>query len=91
MEVIAEAPAMVVVAQAYYHPWQAYVDGKRTRLWRANYAYQAVEVPAGTHQVTLVYEDRMFFWGSALSLVALLGCVVGWFWWRRGERESLRA
>ena len=40
IEVEADAPAMMVVAQAYYHCWRAYVDGQPTPLWRANYAYQ---------------------------------------------------
>src|SRR5262249_39629616 len=36
IEAEAETPAMVVIAQAFYHPWHAYVDGKRSALWRAN-------------------------------------------------------
>jgi hypothetical protein len=82
IEVEAEAQTMVVVAQAYYHPWHAYVDGEPTRLWRANYAYQALEVPPGKHQVRLVYEDHMFWGGVLLSLAALLACSAAWVWWR---------
>jgi hypothetical protein len=74
MEVEAAAPAMVVVAQAFYHPWHAYVDGKPTPLWRANYAFQALEVPAGKHQVRLAYEDRGFVCGCIISLCCVLGC-----------------
>jgi hypothetical protein len=81
-DVDADAPAMVVVAQSYYHPWRAYVDGHATPLWRANYAFQALEVPAGRHQVTLVYEDQLFIFGCVLSLVSLFACAVLWFWWR---------
>ena len=78
IEVEAGAPAMVVVAQAFYHPWQAYVDGKPTPLWRANHGFQALEVPAGRHQIRLVYEDRSFIYGSIISLGCLLGCGVAW-------------
>jgi hypothetical protein len=78
VEVEAGAPAMVVVAQAFYHPWHVYVDGKPRPLWRANYAFQALEVPAGKHQVRLVYEDRSFFYGSLISLGSLLGCAAIW-------------
>jgi Bacterial membrane protein YfhO len=74
MEVEAAAPAMVVIAQAFYHPWHAYVDGKPTPLWRANYTFQALEVPAGKHQVRVVYEDSMFIYGCVISLVCVLGC-----------------
>ena len=45
--VTADAPALVVVAQALYVPWHAYVDGGRAKLWPANGAFQALEVPAG--------------------------------------------
>jgi uncharacterized membrane protein YfhO len=83
IEVEADAPAMVVVAQAFYHPWHAYVDGRPARLWRANYAYQALEVPPGKHQVRLVYEDKMFLGGVLLSLTALLACGTAWVWWRK--------
>jgi uncharacterized membrane protein YfhO len=69
---------MVVVAQAFYHPWQAYVDGKPTPLWRANHAFQVLEVPAGKHQIRLEYEDRSFIYGSIVSLVCLVGCGVAW-------------
>jgi hypothetical protein len=82
-ETEASAPAMVVVAQSFYHCWRAYVDGQPTRIWRANYAFQAVEVPAGHHEVKLVYQDRSFFCGTALSLAAALFCGLAWFRWRK--------
>ncbi len=77
----APAPAMVVVAQAYYHPWRAYVDGRPASLWRANHAFQALEVPAGRSRVKLVYEDRLFFWGAIVSMVSFIGCAAGWWRW----------
>ena len=76
-EVDAGAAAMVTVAQSFYHPWHAYVDGKAFHLWRANHAFQALEVPAGRHQVRLVYEDRAFWLGTVISLLSLAGCLVG--------------
>lgn len=68
------APAMVVVAQTFYPAWKAYVDGQRVRLWRANYAFQALECPAGRHQIALRYEDRSFFFGAAISFASLVVC-----------------
>ncbi len=79
VEVEAKSPAMVVVANSFYQPWNAYVDGKRTTLWRANYAFQALEVPAGKHEVRVIYEDGMFRLGMVISLFMLAGCVVAWF------------
>ena len=78
MTVESDNPAMVVVAQAYYHNWHAYVDGRQTPLWRANYAFQALEVPGGVHQVTLQYEDQMFRAGALISGVFALACLAVW-------------
>jgi len=77
-DVQADAPAMLVAAQMYYHPWRAYVDGRLTPLLRANYGFQALEVPAGLHHVKLAYEDRRFYLGVVISLGMLIGCLVFW-------------
>ncbi len=79
LKVEAPAPALVVIAQAYYHDWHAYVDGKPAPLLRANHAFQALEVPAGQHEITLRYEDWMFRLGATISALTLLGCLTGLF------------
>ncbi len=78
LTVAASAPALVVVAQTYYHNWHAYMDGKPVPLLRANHAFQALEVPAGRHDVTLRYEDWMFRMGVLISALTLLGCLTDW-------------
>jgi hypothetical protein len=90
-EVEASAPALAVVAQAYYHRWQADVDGIPARIWKANFAFQAVAVPAGRHQVRLVYEDRAFRVGAAISGITFLVCLVLLArWLRQGRKLGLR-
>jgi hypothetical protein len=71
-------PAMVYISQAYYHNWLARVDGKPVPLWRANYAFQAVEVPAGRHEITLIYRERMFWIGTLLAVWAGVICAAIW-------------
>ena len=75
--------ALLVFAQAHYHPWRVRVDGEETALWRANVAFQAVEMPAGRHVVELVYVDQAFRFGCALSLA---GLVLTGLCWRRQRR-----
>lgn len=89
MEVEATEPSVVVLSQAYYRPWQAFVDGARTQILRANYAFQALQVPAGRHTVRFVYKDSLFALGAVISLVTLAAAVVGVFWtWRLSNRVS---
>jgi hypothetical protein len=78
-----EAPAvsLLVISQTHYPAWRAYVDGHPTKIWRANYAFQALEVPAGRHQIRMVYEDEKLLAGAILSVLGLLACAA--LWWRK--------
>jgi hypothetical protein len=76
----AETPALVVVAQTYYHNWTAEIDGQPTRLLRANLAFQAVQMPAGKHFIHLAYHDRLFETGAAVSICATAFCLAGFFY-----------
>jgi hypothetical protein len=75
-DVEAAEPSLIVVAQTYYHDWRAYVDGQPAHLLRANYAFQALQVPVGRHQVRLVYEDRAFQLGAAVSICMAVNCFI---------------
>jgi hypothetical protein len=77
-DVEARAPAMLVIAQTYYHPWRAWVNGRETPIFRANYDFQAIEVPAGRSHVRLEYRDRAFMAGVGLSGISILLCAVIW-------------
>jgi hypothetical protein len=75
-----EAPAasLVVISQTHYPAWRAYVDGQPIKIWRANYAFQALEVPAGRHHIRVVYEDKKLLAGEVLSCLGLLACAGLW-------------
>ncbi|MGD0208972.1 MAG: hypothetical protein ABSC89_15330 [Verrucomicrobiota bacterium] len=76
IEVEAAEPSLVVVAQTWYHNWRAYVDGQPAPLLRANYAFQAFQVPAGQHHVRLAYEDLAFQFGAAVSICMAVNCFI---------------
>jgi hypothetical protein len=75
LEVSANAPSWVVIAQCFYPAWRAYLDGRPIELWRANHAFQAVVVPAGQHRVELRYEDHAFRAGAVISALTLAGII----------------
>jgi uncharacterized membrane protein YfhO len=74
----ATAPSLVVLSQTFYHLWQAEVDGQRIPLLRANLAFQAVQIPAGAHQLKLIYRDRNLTIGAGISAFSILICVGIW-------------
>lgn len=86
LETESDTGGWVVLAQSYHHNWQARIDDQSTTLWKANYGFQALEVPAGRHRVEITYRDRMFLTGTVLSLSTLLACAL--FWWRCRDKSA---
>jgi len=74
----ANEPGVCVISQSFYHCWMATIDGKPTGILRANVAFQAVIVPAGTHQIVLNYRDQLFQVGLAISVATALICLLFW-------------
>jgi uncharacterized membrane protein YfhO len=62
-------PALVVVRNSYDAGWSATVDGRPAPLLATDYLVQGVAVPAGRHEVRLVYHDGDVIWGMRLGLI----------------------
>jgi hypothetical protein len=73
LDVEANGPGFVVLADAFDPGWRAAVDGRPAPVRRANVAFRAVEVPGGRHRVEMVYRPRSVTVGLSLSLAALVG------------------
>jgi len=66
----------LVLADTFYPGWQAFVDGQAVEILRANYAFRAVVIEEGEHEVRFVYRrPRSFTVGWMCSAVALLAVV----------------
>ncbi len=61
----------LVTSDAYYPGWKAELDGRPTRLFRANLAFRAVQVPAGEHVVVHRFEPRSIWVGLAVAALSL--------------------
>ena len=63
----------VVVTNTFWRGWHARSEGRRLKIHFANHAFIAFFVPAGEHEVRLVYRPRTFVRGARISaLTALL-------------------
>lgn len=80
-------PALVYCAESHWPGWEATVDGRPARILAANYAFRAVEVPAGHSTVTLRYVPPGFRSGAALSALSLAVCAA-LLWIGRTRRVS---
>ena len=81
-----DGPTLLTLAQANYPGWRADVDERPAAIWMANYAFQALEVPAGHHQVRVVFRPRSFELGALIAVVSLIAIIV----WEFGPRRSAR-
>ena len=62
------------LAVPYTGHWCAYLNGQRAEVYRANGAYHAVEVPAGSSRLEFRYWSWAAFWGMVISCGTLLFC-----------------
>jgi hypothetical protein len=84
-------PGYLVWAETHYPGWQVRVDGTPRPVLSANYAFMAVEVPAGRHSVEWTYLPTSIPVGVVLSLVCGIGVAVTVVRTRRRAGHSERA
>jgi disulfide bond formation protein DsbB len=70
------ADGYLVLGDAWYPGWQAWVDGQPAPVLRANYAFRAVRLAPGQHRVQMTFVPRSWAVGLALTLLTLTGVVV---------------
>ena len=72
LEVRTEGDGFLVLTDQYFPGWKAYIDGKPTKIYRANYLFRAVALPAGQHEIVFRYHPWNFRLGAAISITAIL-------------------
>ncbi len=74
---------LAVFSEMYYKDgWNAYVDGKLTPYFRADYVLRAMLIPKGKHTIEFKFEPRVIQIGSRITLITyglLLLIIAGWF------------
>ncbi|NQU16848.1 MAG: YfhO family protein [Candidatus Saganbacteria bacterium] len=66
-------PGILFLSDHFYPGWKAYVDGKKTTIYRANYMFRAVPLSAGNHSVVFSYDPLSFRLGAFISFISILG------------------
>lgn len=71
LDVHSPSPACLVVSQAWYPGWRAWVDGQETRLYQTDGALQGIRLPMGRHKVNFRFESPAFNMGRWLAGVGV--------------------
>lgn len=74
-EASSSKPAIFYISDTYFPGWTAKVNNRNTKIYRANYNFRAVPIPAGRAVVEFTYLPQSFIigiWVSILSLFILI-------------------
>ena len=71
-----EDAGYVVLSKVWYPGWKAELDGQQIKVIRGNYLFTALAVPAGNHELRLVYRPASFYVGAMVSLISILGIML---------------
>lgn len=73
LNVEAASEGYLVLGEVYYPGWRAYFDGRKVPILRANYAFRAMRLEPGHHQVRLAFEPTSWKVGLGISVATWIG------------------
>lgn len=71
----AEADGLLFLSDNFYPGWEAFVDGKPTKIYRADYTFRAVPIKKGAHEIRFEYKPKIFIAGAVISALSLFTIV----------------
>lgn len=91
LKVDAKKSGFIVLNDAYFPGWKAFVDGVETQVLRANYAFRAVEVPKGSETIIFEYKPKSFKIGKNVSILSTLIFLVYLAFLYKKDRKQLNS
>jgi len=80
-------PGFLLLLDTYFPGWTATVNGRPAKIYRADYNFRAVQLPAGQALVCFTYRPATFRYGLILAALSLL-TLGGAFWSSRPRVKS---
>ena len=80
----------LVLADSYFPGWLAFIDEKDAPLYKADFNFRAVYVPAGAHTIRFKYSPISFRLGAIASLLGAMALLLGlaYLAWQRFYRAA---
>ena len=81
IQVTTETPAILVLSEWKSPNWQGRLNGQSELIETANYAFQAIVLPAGAHEVQFLYVPKDVYGGVFFALLTLVFALfLAWKW-----------
>ncbi len=64
--------ALLFLSDTYYPGWVVRIDGKVTKIYKADYTFRAIVVPQGEHTIIFTFAPESFKIGIVISLISLI-------------------
>jgi hypothetical protein len=77
IEVHAQSRGLLVLSEIFYPGWRATVNEKQESIYKANGILRGIVVPRGRSRVVLRYAPVSVIAGGVLSLIAIMGTLLG--------------
>jgi len=86
---------LLFMSDTWNPDWKAAIDEKtEIPIYKGNYAFRAMKIPAGEHTLTLRYNDPHYSTGKSISLASNILAIIGlgaglMFQWRKRKKVSV--
>ena len=81
VEIETQVPSQgfLALSDVYYSGWKASVDGRPTKILRANAVFRGLPLGPGNHTIQFRFEPRSVYAGAVVTLATLALCSFGLF------------
>jgi uncharacterized membrane protein YfhO len=79
IEIETSENGVFILSDAYYPGWEAYLNGKKVKIYPAFGALRAVLIPKGKHELRFLYRPWTFYLGGVLTFLSFLFLILAFF------------
>jgi hypothetical protein len=81
-----DRPALLTFSRPYFRGYEARLGNRKLAVTSYRGLFPIVEVPAGAHgRLALIYRPAWLVWGSAITIVCIVGILLAFTLWRIRE------
>jgi hypothetical protein len=76
VDVEMQRDGFLLLSENYYPAWKAYVDGKESKIYKADYLFRSIYLNKGRHEVRFVFDSAPYKIAKACTLLTSLVILV---------------